>query len=119
MKLLLAEEKNGHPFWNRNDYRFFLCDTEKGEAEPINVYKEISKHKHRDWNSYEFSFSKQGVMAQAFVCGSGYGKSPIGEPFVVIPRERYDKVVIIPCEELREAQRNYNGNYLDNSDFEQ
>lgn len=118
MKILTAKEKDGHPFWNRNEYTLMLEDTETGTKEDI-TYKVLKRSDGIPNPCHEFYFSEKGVEAQFFYCGSGYGKSPDGERFVALPRSAYDKLVIIKSKQKRQAERNYQGNWQDNSDFKQ
>lgn len=119
MKTLLAVEVGLHPFWQRNKYHFFLVDNDSGAINKVDFSEQFSKV-NPNWNcaEVEFFMRDDGVYAQLFSCGSGYGKSPYCEPFLVIARNEYDKLVIAENDEKREAERSYQGNWKDNSDFE-
>lgn len=118
MKILTAKEKDGHPLWNRNEYTLILEDTEAGTKCDI-THKVLERNDGKTHVSHEFYFTPKGVEAQFFFCGSGYGKSPDGERFIALPRSAYDKLVIINSKQKRQAERNYQGNWQDNSDFKQ
>lgn len=117
MKILTATENGIHPFWNRNEYRLVLEDTETGTSEDI-TYKVLIRDDHKQHFAHEFYFTEKGVEAQFFFCGSGYGKIPDGECFVALPCSAYDKLIIVESKEMRKAEMNYHGNWRDNSDFE-
>ena len=113
MRILVARELAGHPFWERNKYEFFLVDTSKGVR---TIYYKMQKGVE-----VEFSFKPDGVYAQEFNCGSGYGKSPVSEPFLWYPHSEYDYLEIQKSEEMRENEKKYeeNGyNFRDNTDFQ-
>ena len=119
MKTLLAIENGGHPFWNRYSYSFHLLNHDNDTDTPLSFRKEFEAQRS-DWTNFsiEYYIKGTGVYARLFACGSGYGKAPMGEEFLVYPRSNYDNVIIIPNEEKREAERNYQGNWQDNSDFQ-
>lgn len=116
-KMLIAIETDGHPFWNRNEYELLMVTARTFEVERL-TYKVLKRDDGQQHTSHEFFFTDKGVEAQFFHCGSGYGKVPDGERFVAIPKSDYDKLVIIESEHRRECERNYEGNWKDNSDFE-
>lgn len=119
MKILLARESNGHPFWQRKKYYFTLLDTEAQTAEDIdNSLYRMFNGRIRGWDEVEYTFTDKGVVAQLFHCSSGAGKTKWGEPFLAIPASDYDKHIILPSEEKRRAEARYEGNWQDNSDFE-
>ena len=119
MKILLAIEYGGHPFWQRNKYSFVMIDTDKGTAGCLCFYDEYSR-RNQNWyfGEVEHYIRPAGVYARFFSCGSGFGKIPNGDEFLLIPPDSYDRVVILPSEEKREAEREYEGNWQNNSDFE-
>ena len=118
MKILLARECGGHPFWQRNKYDFELIDTDAGAIKELKFYN-IFERKDENWlcGEVEFYIREDGVYARLFNCSSGSGKTPNGDKFLILGREEYDKVIILPNHEKREAERNYCGNWQDNSDF--
>lgn len=119
MKILLAEEFGGHPFWNRNEYIFVIIDTEKHTAVRLD-FNDTFRQRDKNWcyGAVEYYIKENGVYARFFACGSGYGKVPKGEEFLLIDKSQYDTVIILPNEEKRKAQLTYNGHWQDNSDFE-
>lgn len=119
MKILLATECGGHPFWQRNKYRFTLIDTDSESASEL-LFSHFFDSKDKNWSygEVEYFIRENGVYARFFACGSGYGKVPRGDEFLLIARDEYDKVIIVPNHEKREAERMYEGNCQDNSDFE-
>lgn len=118
MRILIAIESGGHPLWQRNKYDFTLIDTSKLNGERLNFYS-IFNEKDKNWQygEVEYYIRNDGVYARFFACGSGFGKVPTCDEFLLIGREEYDKVIIIPNEEKRKAEHEYNGNWKDNSDF--
>jgi hypothetical protein len=119
MKILLAAESGGHPFWQRNKYSFLLLDTEKETVVRLS-FNDTFDSRNKDWvyGEVEYYIRQDGVYARFFVCGSGFGKVPRGDAFLIMDRARYDRVIIIPDADKREAERNYSGHWQDNSDFE-
>lgn len=117
MKILIAIERGGNPLWNRNEYDLVMFDDWKKTSEVITWKVLPEREKYKD-DAFEFYFTDKGVEARYFACGSGYGKAPISEQMLAIPPSDYDKLVIIESEEKREHERNYDGNWRDNSDFE-
>lgn len=119
MKILLATECGGHPFWQRNSYAFTMIDTESESATELSFYEFFNK-KDESWQygEVEYYIRKNGIYARFYSCGSGFGKVPRGDEFLLIPRNEYDKVIILPSEEKRKAELEYNGNWQNNSDFE-
>lgn len=122
MIVILAFECGGHVFWQRNKYEFMQLSTDTGKAEPINLSLIFQKNEPNYYNTgleIEYYFTEKGVEAQFFACGSGFGKVPHGERFVAIPCELYDSLVVMENRQKRIDEQNYNGNWQDNSDFEQ
>lgn len=119
MKILLAIECDGHPFWQRNKYGFVMIDTEERLANHLSFFDEFDR-RHPNWHfgEVEYYIRPAGVYARFFSCGSGFGKIPNGDEFLLIPPDAYDCVIILPSEEKREAEREYEGTWQDNSDFE-
>ena len=117
MKILIAIERGGNPLWKRNEYDLVMFDDWKKTSEVITWKVLPEREKYKD-DAFEFYFTDKGVEARYFACGSGYGKAPISEQMLAIPRSDYDKLVIVESEEKREHERNYDGNWRDNSDFE-
>lgn len=119
MKILLAIECGGHPLWQRNKYNFAMIDTSAETATNLTFYKFFDE-KDKDWRSgeVEYYIRDTGVYARFFACGSGFGKVPRGGEFLLIGKEDYDKVIVLASVEKRETERNYNGSWQDNSDFE-
>lgn len=117
MKILIAIERDGNPLWNRNEYDLVMFDDWKNTSEVITWKVLPEREKYKD-DAFEFYFTDKGVETRYFACGSGYGKAPISEQMLAIPRSEYDKLVIVESEEKREHERNYDGNWRDNSDFE-
>lgn len=119
MKILLATEYDGHPFWQRNKYGFVMIDTDNVSAEHLFFHDEFDR-RNPNWLfcEVEYYIREDGVYARFFSCGSGFGKIPNGDEFLLIPPDAYDCVVTLPSEEKREAEREYEGNWKDNSDFE-
>lgn len=119
MRILLAKETGVHPFWQRNSYAFTMIDTESESATELSFYEFFNK-KDESWQygEVEYYIRKNGVYARFYSCGSGFGKVPRGDEFLLIARDEYDKVIIIPNAEKRRAERQYEGNWQDNSDFE-
>lgn len=119
MRILLARECGGHPFWQRNKYDFEMIDTESETAVNLTFYNFFNK-KDENWQcgEVEYYIRENGVYARFFACGSGYGKVPNGDEFLLIDRKEYDKAIVLPNAEKREAERKYNGHWQDNSDFE-
>lgn len=119
MKILLATEYGGHPLWQRNKYDFTMLDTEFETAAKLNLSGRFEQRsEYLQSSEVEYYIRNDGVYARFFVCGSGFGKVPIGDEFLLITRNEYDKVIILPNEEKRKAELVYNGNWRDNSDFE-
>ena len=118
MKLLLAIEDGIHPFWDRNSYYFILTDSETKSATSISFTRNYEEQ-NNNWAhvSYEYFIREDGIYTRAFSCGSGYGKAPVGGEFLFLSASHYDKVIVVPNEEKREAERNYQGSLQDNSDF--
>lgn len=119
MKIILAIECGGHPLWQRNKYDFVMINTSTETATNLTFYKFFDE-KDKDWRNgeVEYYIRANGVFARFFSCGSGYGKVPRGDEFLLIGKEDYDKVIVLASAEKREAERNYNGSWQDNSDFE-
>ena len=120
MNVLLAVECGGHPFWQRNRYTFVMIDTDTASAKNLNFSGAFSE-RDPNWlfSEVEYYIRPDGVYARFFSCGSGFGKVPAGDEFLLISPDTYDCVAILPNREKREAECNYNGNWQDNSDFEE
>lgn len=117
MKILIAIEVDGNPLWNKNEYDLVMFDTHKKTSEVI-TWKVLPEREKHNCDSHEFYFTDKGVEVMYFACGSGYGKAPISEKMLAIPRSDYDKLVIVESDEMREHERNFDGNWRNNSDFE-
>ena len=107
MRILLAIEYGPHPFWNRNEYELYLMDTDTLTSERI-----------VDGQS-EMYFTEQGVEAMRFANGSGYGRVPAEDKRrLIVPRDKYDVLIVHIDPRKEEARQNYEGNWRDNTDFE-
>lgn len=120
MKILLAEEQAGHPFWRKKMFSFVLIDTVTHTASRVPTGAIVRRvYDYSQWGgAVEYSFTSAGVEAQVFYCSSGSGKTQCGDPILVIPSSSYDQLIVLESEEMRINERNYNGNWRDNSDFE-
>lgn len=117
MRILRAIETDGNPFWKRNEYRLVMIDTETNTERKI-TRDDLPKIYNSEYFAIEYYFTDRGIEIQYFGCGSGYGKVPEGERMLAIPRSEYDKLEIIESKEKREYEKNFVGNWRDNSDFE-
>ena len=113
MKVLLAIEEGGHVYWQRNNYTFIMVDTISGRAEYVRIGDILTKHEPMYGKAgleVEYYFTQNGVEAQLFNCGSGFGKVPSGKSFVIIPNEMYDSLVILENKQKRAQEKQYQGN---------
>lgn len=96
MKVLLAIECGGHPLWQRNKYEFVMLDIENETARRLSfdsLFTEIDHNWH--YGEVEYYIREDGVYAQFFSCGSGFGKIQRGAEFMILGRSEYDKCCIL------------------------
>jgi len=120
MRILLAIELGGHPFWQRYKYEFMMLDTDSDVGQILN-FSDVFFEKDKSYfvsGEQEYYIRPDGLFARLFHCSSGAGKLPRTPEFKLIDKAEYDKVIIIPNSEKRKAEREYHGSWRDNIDFD-
>ena len=120
MRILLAIELGGHPFWQRYKYEFMMLGTDSNVGQILN-FSDVFFEKDESYlvsGEQEYYIRPDGLFARLFYCSSGAGKVPRTPEFKLIDKAEYDKVIIIPNSEKRKAEREYHGSWRDNIDFD-
>ena len=95
--LKLHHPKTGHPFWDKDEYRIEMPDGTFFHLEdlPRHVLPQYAKTVLGWLKRYRLIIKPDGIYYQICNCSSGFGKTDYKEPFKIIDKAWYDRVVYV------------------------
>lgn len=100
MREIRLHYPTGHPYWQKNEFKVEVDGTF------IDVFKFNKKYYIK---SYEIFIEQDGVYVHYCACGSGFGKFPISEKFLLVKCKLSDITLVgEPLEIPNELRREIN-----------